>query len=960
MIRWLGTVLLTIIIPSLLCAQSVPLIRHYSSEVTGTHPQIWSVTQDSSGYLYFGSQSEVVLKFDGIDWGRFQYKPDTGAIRSLQIYNRKIHWGGVGDLGYLENNSLNDFTLVSLKDQIDSTEHSFADVWQMVEFEDKLYHRTSNAILILEQDTIRVIESEERLRGIFKVDHELWASRSESGLARLVNNSWMSIPGAEPYENDRLIAAIPYSGYCLLIFRNSGFVRYDGSGFTDLPTDMDDYFQEHSLYRAIAINENDIGLAFLNGGILIMKNDGSIQHVLTEENGLPTNVIYDIYTDQEGTLWATTTDGVIKILTNNPITTIQAQNGLDGSTKFVAPVNNKVYIGTTNGLYFLENGNEVRKHPAIDEFVYDAIRLNGVLYVSTPSGLFRVSNNTVENIYEEGSYRKLEVPTNSVNTFYGAFRNSIEKITINGQLIDRSEVLQSESEIRQFYVDVDDIWTITYQDEILYTSLYDNRMKKYTPDIEGEYSTIRNISLINNKISLATDGGLYLFDGVSDSFIPDTSFGLYEPPSANSNVVTSQVFQFEQCSDDEIWFISGRKIKRAIRQNSSWKVTEKPYLLISEYSGIQEIHCNPDGSMWFGGSDGVFYMSDPDWTYELDFNTNITGVWMTNDSLIYGGHGDFQEIPEFSYKENDLRFRYSAASYIESEANTYRVRLRGYDDGWSNWSEETQKDYTFIPEGTYTFEVQGRNVYEKLGSIDAYTFTILSPWYRTIWAYLGYLIIAGGVIYGAYRVRINRILREQSIRDGIARDLHDELSSTLSSINFFADAINSRKLGEKENNRFLSLITKSSKEAKEKVSDIVWVIHSENDDWENLLLRCKRFAADMLDSRNIKHDFNVEGNFSGGPTITERKNIWLIFREILTNIARHADCSNVNISFKMKSGKLNIRISDDGKGFDLEKIRSNGYGLQNIKERAEQLNGETKLQSASGEGTSWSIEVPLK
>ncbi|MDX1641886.1 MAG: ATP-binding protein, partial [Balneolaceae bacterium] len=239
------------------------------------------------------------------------------------------------------------------------------------------------------------------------------------------------------------------------------------------------------------------------------------------------------------------------------------------------------------------------------------------------------------------------------------------------------------------------------------------------------------------------------------------------------------------------------------------------------------------------------------------------------------------------------------------------------------------------------------------------TFTILPPWYRTIWAYLGYFLIAGGVIYGAYRIRLNRILREQRIRDGIARDLHDELSSTLSSINFFADAINSRKLGEKENNRFLSLITKSSKEAKEKVSDIVWVIHSENDDWENLLLRCKRFAADTLDSRNVKHNFSVNGNFSGKPTITERKNMWLIFREILTNIARHAEPYQVDIEFTQKSGILQVDITDDGTGFDPGEVRSDGYGVQNVKDRVDQLKGNCTLESSPGEGTRWYIEIPL-
>lgn len=957
MIRWISVALLTLL-PIFLYGQSAPLIHHYNSEVSEYHPQNWSISQDSSGYLYFGSQAEGILRFDGTNW-EFQRGPGKGAIRSLQQFNSITHWGGVGDFGYLESDSLREFSLVSLKNWVDSSDFPFADVWQIVELGNKLYHRTSNSLIILDGDSVQVIESEERLRGIFKVDDDLWAQRENIGLNRLVNEQWEDIPGSEPFADDRLVATLSYSDYHLLIFRNSGFVRYDESGFTNVTTEADDYLQDHSLYRATAINESEIALAFLNGGIVLIKNDGSVEHILNEESGLPTDVIYEIYTDREGTIWATSSDGIIKILTNNPLTTLQEQNGLDGSTKFVESIGDTVYIGTSAGLFLLRKGNEVYKYPEFDEFVYDAIQRNGFLYASFPSGLFRISAHEFENMYEEGSYRKLEASVNQENTFFGAHRNSIEQITIQDQSIERSEVLRSESEIRQFYAGVDGIWVVTYQNEILFTSYNDNQVKKYTPDIKGEHFTIRNISSINENISLATDGGLFTFDKQSDSFLPDSSFNLYEAPSGDSNIVTSQVFSFEQCSDNEVWFISGKKIKKAIRIDNEWELVEEPYNMIGEEADIQEIHCNPDGSMWFGGTQGIFYLSDPDWQYDDEFNTNITNVSMPNDSLIYGGYGELPEEPVFSFENNELRFNYSAASYINPEANTYRVRLEGYDDEWGDWTEETQKDYTFIPEGEYTFQVQGRNVYGKTGSIDSFSFAILPPWYRTLWAYFGYLLIAGGIIYGGYRIRLNTILREQRIRDGIARDLHDELSSTLSSINFFADAINSRKLGEKENNRFLSLITKSSREAKEKVSDIVWVIHSENDDWENLFLRCKRFASDMLDSKDIEHKFSVKNRRSGGPTITERKNIWLIFREIITNIARHSGACQVDILFSFRSGELHINIEDDGDGFDSEEIKSNGYGVQNIKERTEQLNGRYTLQSQPGEGTRWLIELPV-
>ena len=465
----------------------------------------------------------------------------------------------------------------------------------------------------------------------------------------------------------------------------------------------------------------------------------------------------------------------------------------------------------------------------------------------------------------------------------------------------------------------------------------------------SESMSLRKIGLLDGRIRLGTLEGLYLFDSADARFYPDTLFN-------DPDIHTKDLSNFIQCSDDEIWFRNNRLIKRAVREGDEWKTVTDPYRTIARDQSVETIDCNSDGSAWFGGSRRLYHLSDPSWQYDHDFNTLITGAYAERDSLIYGGFGEQNRIPELNYNENSLRFTYAAASYIDPDANSYRVRLRGLDDEWSSWSPENRKDYTFITEGTYTFEVQGRNVYHAEGTVAAYTFTVLPPWYRTIWAYIFYAILTGGIIYGGYRLRLNTILREQQIRDGIARDLHDELSSTMSSINFFADAIDSKKLGKQDTSRFLSLIQRSSREAKEKISDIVWVIHSDNDNWENLLLRCKRFAADLLDSRGISHTFEHTGTFSGKPSINERKNIWLIFREILTNIARHAEAKNVIIRLNLESNRLVMFIEDDGNGFDPKEVQEDGNGVQNIKERADQLNGFASLQTMRGEGTRWKVE----
>jgi len=68
----------------------------------------------------------------------------------------------------------------------------------------------------------------------------------------------------------------------------------------------------------------------------------------------------------------------------------------------------------------------------------------------------------------------------------------------------------------------------------------------------------------------------------------------------------------------------------------------------------------------------------------------------------------------------------------------------------------------------------------------------------------------------------------------------------------------------------------------------------------------------------------------------------------------------VNIFFGIEGGKLNIRIEDDGTGFESEASVENGYGVKNIRDRAGQIKGSAFLESIAGEGTTWEIRIPYK
>ncbi|HEY1115103.1 MAG TPA: triple tyrosine motif-containing protein, partial [Chitinophagaceae bacterium] len=102
---------------------------------------------------------------------------------------------------------------------------------------------------------------------------------------------------------------------------------------------------------------------------------------------------------------------------------------------------------------------------------------------------------------------------------------------------------------------------------------------------------------------------------------------------------------------------------------------------------------------------------------------------------------------------NSFHFDYSATAYGQQANIEYSIYLEGFDHKWSEWSAKTEKEYTKLWPGTYTFHVKARNNLGDESEVSAYTFTVLPPWYLTYWAYALYLIFFGAGLYSLHRTQ---------------------------------------------------------------------------------------------------------------------------------------------------------------------------------------------------------------
>jgi two-component system, NarL family, sensor histidine kinase UhpB len=215
------------------------------------------------------------------------------------------------------------------------------------------------------------------------------------------------------------------------------------------------------------------------------------------------------------------------------------------------------------------------------------------------------------------------------------------------------------------------------------------------------------------------------------------------------------------------------------------------------------------------------------------------------------------------------------------------------------------------------------------------------------------LLLIGFLVINRYRIvqRSRRLIELEKMRNNIARDLHDDMGSALSSIHIISKVAFENGGERQAVNEQLKKIHENSGSVLENMSDIVWTINPANDTLEKVLFKMNEFAADLFEPLNIRYTFSQSLNFHNIKLgLQTRKDLYLVFKEAVNNIAKYSQCTEVWITITESNRQIEMQIKDNGIGFDRNAIRS-GNGLKNMEERARQFNGALTISGGPGQGT---------
>ncbi len=753
----------------------------------------WGIVQARNGIIYIANPGGV-LEFDGVCWRTINVPNDT--VRSIAIDETgTIYIGGRAEIGYLAPDPKGSLEYVSLLEQLGDDYKNFSYVWSTHATKEGIYFRTSKFLFRWNSGEIKVwltlggfCKSSFVCNGELFFQHHGLSRQYQSGLFRVVNGSLELMNGGEAFANKKIFVLVPYdnatNGRSLLIgTRSNRFYLYDGIKAKPFFTEVDDYLETNRLYHGIQLSSGDFALATQRGGLVIMDPHGRLKYIFNKNTGLQDEDVIYVFEDIQKNLWLCLSEGIAKIEYGSPISIHDKRSNLQGLVLSIVKHNNELYVGTTNGLYYLEGSLILRLIPGISGKCWSLSSIEGSILAATSEGVFHVKNNIKRRVIKDSSYVLFPSKHHLGRIWCGTSHGLVALSQKNGQWMEEYQFETINQKIRSIIEDKKgNVWLVTQGGNVLKVKFPVNINQAFIT----QYGTSHglpggevNLAVVAEHVIFATIKGLFRFDEGEKRFIPDRTLGAeFAGGSRPVNCIVED-------KNKNIWFNSeGRNYQAINVLGGSYKIYYKPFRRIPT-TWVNAIYPDPNGkTIWLAGDDGLIgYDTTLKKNCLQDYQTLVRKV-MVNEKEIFGGYNNKLDkatkdfFPILEYKERNLHFEFAAPFFMAENEVQYQCILERYDDNWSAWSKDTKRDYTNLDPGLYTFRVRAKNVYEHLGSQDVFRFKILLPWYKTWWAFLVYVIGFFLLIFFVAKLHVGKLKHEkQRLEHAIkerTKEIHEE------------------------------------------------------------------------------------------------------------------------------------------------------------------------------------------
>ncbi|MCU1292493.1 MAG: putative two-component system sensor kinase [Bryobacterales bacterium] len=681
--------------------------------------------------------------------------------------------------------------------------------------------------------------------------------------------------------------------------------------------------------------------------------------------------ILTMFEDREHNLWVGTDTTGLHILRQQKFRTLPALSGYP-ITAITQSANGTLWMGSKGEGLFRYAGNQTRRLSTKDGLISDVILTvaadrDGSLWIGTPDGLNHLQGEKIE------SYTSADgLPDDFIRSLYadrdgslwiGTRRGLAHRQNGHFTVLSRADGLPSDLIGAMLRSSSNDLWIGTL-----------DGLARIRDGKVNIFSKAQGLSgnVITSLLEDANEHTIWV--GTKDSGLSRSSANGFTPIHARE--IPREIDTILEDARGYLWLTSSHGIIRVLASElmACGEAAEcSPH--IATYSSSDGLPTDEmsssghpggwravDGRLWFATRKGVAVV-DPASLHENRTPPSVIVERFTIDDIGFKNTGKEITIPPGHIKYG---FEYAGLSYVSPSKVRYRYILEGFDKQWTQAGSRRNAYYTNLPPRHYRFRVQAANedgIWNQTGAEVA--FVIEPRFYRTLWfSGLATLLLAG-FIFAMYRLRV-RAIRSQfdailAERNRIAREIHDTLAQGFVGVSVQLE-LTAHLLAHSRVDEASQQVDRTRNIVREGLADArrsIWDLRAVGTQ-ATLPIRLTHLV-EQSGTGPLKTDIDIGGIYRALSPALENE-VVRIAQEALANAVRHSGASRIAVHLRYHPNELTLTVRDYGMGFhatDTTLPAKGHFGLQGMRERADQIGGTLRVESSPEGGTTVTLAVPL-
>ena len=748
-------------------SQELPPLQNYSPDLYNAGSQNWDISQNSSGIIYVAN-NEGLLSYDGNHW-RLYPSPNKSILRSVHVHNNIIYSGAYMDFGYWKPTPEGNLEYFSIVQDLGFKMLEEEQVWKINHYKQFIVFQSLNRLIIYNQITNSINTLKPKNDVVIKsyfVDDDVYIQTNDFSIYKVSSDKLIKFVTGSQLNNNTVVEIFKRGDELLFLTDKDGFYRKHSNQIRRWIINSNSIFNESLVYSATSIRNDYFVIGTVTRGLIILDAKGDVVYSLRKGNGLNNNTVLSSFIDLDQNLWVGLDNGLAMVNLNSNNKFYFDYLGNLGSVYTSAIHNNKLYLGTNQGLFYKELYSQApfKKIDRLQGQVWNLAKIDNTLFCSHNLGFFEINdNNIIPLIKDLGSWKfsKIDKSRILVGTYNGLhiinkqndkweYKNKLKGFDISSRFI---EISSKHSAI------------VSHG----YKGLFNLQISK-------DYESITKVTKIpietgpSDLCSMGGDiyyfnrRGLYKFDIDEEKFKIDSQI---------TNLLAEDTFNAQRMisvSSDKL-FLFGENYIYKLEKNIFSKQLELNRFFIGQQTrkdviGFENITLIAKNNYLIGSRQGYLLTnlsSPPKITNDIIISkVSSKNLLQQTKTLNING------INNVPYEFNTISFEFSLPEYKFNDQIKYRYILEGYNKSWSKWDNYDRVSFGNLGFGKYKLKLEAR--ISDLEVVSAQReFNILKPWYAnnfvifTVIAIFIFTAFTINKVYERYYAKVQlRIIKENN------------------------------------------------------------------------------------------------------------------------------------------------------------------------------------------------------